>query len=95
MIGDIYVFCGDINGMMPINLGAPKISGTNQIGLKDTNGKPIMPEFIKIATSKKGEGFTEYFWRNPKTKLVNPKTTFIKAINSQYFVGVGYFGTED
>jgi methyl-accepting chemotaxis protein len=67
----------DTNGVMLVH-PSKKIRGTNVLDLKDTNGVFIIKDLIKVATSKEGEGFTEYYWNKPGYKEPQHKISYVK-----------------
>jgi hypothetical protein len=87
---DLYVFAYDMAGQCLANGGNGKLVGTNQIDLKDPNGKPVVREFISAAG--KGAGSVEYVWSHPQTQSVEGKVSYIvKVKNFDGFVGVGAY----
>ncbi len=67
----------DTKGVMLVH-PSEKIRGKNVIDLKDTNGVFIIKDLIKVATSKEGEGFTEYYWNKPGFKKPQRKISYVK-----------------
>lgn len=87
--GEIYLFASDYvpnwdsNKDRTITLahGAnPKLVGKDMTDLKDADGLPFVKKMAEIASSKAGEGWTDYKWPNPVTKAIEPKTTFTKRV---------------
>ena len=87
--GEIYLFASDhvpnwdSNKDRTITLahGAnPKLVGKDMTDLKDADGFAFVKRMAEIASSKSGEGWTEYKWPNPITKAIEQKTTFTKRI---------------
>ena len=77
--GDLYVFAYDLNAVMmahPIN---PKLIGKNLFNEADSKGKLFRKEIVELAKSK-GSGFVDYTYLNPKTKALEPKTTYIQKV---------------
>jgi methyl-accepting chemotaxis protein len=95
MYGELYIFCVDTKGNTLVNLGNSKLVGKNVLELKDSKGKAFIKEFITIATSKTGEGVCQYYWSNPKTKRIDPKLSYVRAIDKNTFIGIGVYGRED
>lgn len=87
---DLYIFAYDFNGKL-LALGSnPQIVGRNLLKIRDKNGAFIIKDLIKIAQTK-GEGWYDYKWSHPQTKKVRPKTSFIKKINNDMFIGSGIY----
>src|SRR5262249_40552858 len=62
-----YLFVNRMDGVSIANGADPKIEGTNRLGNKDINGKPItgtMIEMMKTAS----DGTMTYWWPKPGTK---------------------------
>lgn len=87
--GEIYLFASDHipnwdpNKDRTVTLahGAnPKLVGKDMTDLKDADGFAFVKKMAEIASSKSGEGWTDYKWPNPVTKAIEPKTTFTKRI---------------
>lgn len=75
---DTYVFAYDLNGVMLAHPN-PKLVGKNLMGIKDTNGKMYVAEFIEVAKNK-GEGWVTYTWPKPGEKEASPKATYVYRV---------------
>jgi signal transduction histidine kinase len=62
--------------------------GKNLIDLKDQDGKFLIRELSDVA--KKGNGWVDYKWPNPLTKLIEAKSSYVERMGD-YFVGVGVY----
>jgi cytochrome c len=87
--GEIYLFASDHipnwdsskDRTITLAHGAnPKLVGKDMTDLKDADGFAFVERMAEIASSKSGEGWTDYKWPNPVTKAIEPKTTFTKRI---------------
>ncbi|WP_420475312.1 cache domain-containing protein [Noviherbaspirillum sp. ST9] len=87
--GEIYLFASDHvpnwdsskDRTITLAHGAnPKLVGKDMTDLKDADGFAFVKRMAEIASSKSGEGWTDYKWPNPVTKAIEPKTTFTKRI---------------
>jgi len=88
--GELYIFAYTFDGKL-LALGSnPQIVGRNLFKIKDKNGAYIIQDLAKIAQSK-GQGWYDYLWSHPKTKKVTPKTSFIKRIDGNMFIGSGIY----
>jgi len=88
--GELYIFAYTFDGKL-LALGSnPQIVGRNLFKIKDKNGAYIIQDLSKLAQTK-GEGWYDYQWSHPKTKKVTPKTSFIKRINGNMFIGSGIY----
>ena len=89
--GDLYVFVYDFSGNIVAHLNK-KLEGKNLMKFKDKNGKVFAAEFMEIAKSPKGEGWSEYWWPKPGEKTASPKVSYIKRVPDQdLLVGVGVY----
>ena len=87
--GDLYIFAYDYNGVCVAHGVVPKKIGKNFYNLKSPEGKYHVQTLIDIA--KKGGGWYEYRWINPKTKKMQDKVSYIMPIKGQdSFIASGY-----
>lgn len=86
---DLYPFIYTLDGTKCVAHGAnPALVGKNLIDLKDQDGKFLIRELSAVA--KNGEGWVDYKWPNPVTKLIEAKSSYVERIGD-YFVGVGVY----
>jgi TRAP-type uncharacterized transport system substrate-binding protein len=90
---DLYPFVTELTGLCVANGVTPAVTGKNIIDLKDQDGKFIIQEFVKIATSQSGHGWIDYRWLNPTTGTIEDKSAYIERMGN-YFVGVGIYRNE-
>lgn len=89
--GELYVFIYDLDGNIVAHLNK-KLEGKNLMKIKDVKGNVFAAEFVAIAKSDKGEGWTEYWWPKPNEKKASPKSSFIKRVpGKDLLVGVGIY----
>lgn len=90
---DLYVFTVDTeSGKFTAHGMAPRLVGTDALGLEDVEGKPLIREMIDLA-KKKGEASVDYMWRNPVTNAVEKKRSFVR-MEGKTLLGVGYYSAE-
>lgn len=87
---DLYVMVMDVNGNMLAHGANKKLIGKNLLDLKDSDGTPMVREFIKVAKSK-GSGWVDYKWSNPVTRKVEHKSSFIQKIDGHSFMVCGIY----
>ena len=75
--GDLYVFGYDLKGTLLANPMSPTLIGQNVLNVPDVDGKLFRKEIIETALTK-GSGWVDYRFKNPSTKLVEPKTTYVE-----------------
>jgi signal transduction histidine kinase len=81
--GEYYVSHIAFDGKILCHGVKPDLVGKNLWEVKDPNGVLLVQEIAKQAKSTKGEGWASYSWPSPETKLVTPKTTFVKKISGK------------
>src|SRR5215813_8812529 len=91
---DLYPFVTEVaTGLCVADGVTPAVTGKILIDLKDQDGRFIIQEFIKIASTSPGHGWIDYRWLNPVTKTVEDKTALIERMD-KYYVGVGVYRNE-
>jgi len=90
---DLYPFVTELTGLCVANGVTPAVRGKNLLDLKDQDGKFLIQEFIKIASTAPGHGWSDYRWLNPVTKTIEDKTAYIERMD-KYYVGVGVYKNE-
>jgi uncharacterized protein len=90
---DLYPFVTELTGLCVANGVTPAVRGKNLIDLKDQDGKFLIQEFIRIASTPPGHGWSDYRWLNPVTKTIEDKTAYIERMGN-YYVGVGVYRNE-
>jgi signal transduction histidine kinase len=94
--GDSYIFVLDPEGNMLVHPD-PAMEGTNQLGLKDIAGKPIIRGLIGAATTltAKPEGWYHYQWPVPGALLPRWKSSYVRLVaaptGKRYVVGSGMY----
>ena len=87
--GELYLFVEDLHATMICNIANARLNGKSMQELKDSNGKPFNKELIDTVT-KKGSGWVDYVWVNPVTGKLQPKSSYVEAVDG-YMVGMGIF----
>jgi uncharacterized protein len=91
---DLYPYVTEIaTGLCVANGVTPAVTGKILIDLKDQDGRFIIHEFIKIASTPPYHGWIDYRWLNPVTKTIEDKTALIERMGN-YYVGVGVYRNE-
>ncbi len=77
---DTYVFVDTPTGVEILNPAFAEVEGRNILGLKDTNGKAMVRDYINLAMTQ-GSGWVEYLWPRPDaSKLPERKTTYVRRV---------------
>ncbi|MBT9499737.1 MAG: cache domain-containing protein [Burkholderiaceae bacterium] len=88
---DLYVFVYDMKGISLAHGANEKLIGKDMSQVKDSNGKPIIVEMIKLVSAGK-DGWVDYDWAHPVTKKIEPKSSYVRKLtNPDGFVGVGIY----
>jgi uncharacterized protein len=90
---DLYPFVTELTGLCVANGVTPAVRGKNLLDIKDQDGKFMIQEFVKIASTPPGHGWSDYRWLNPVTKTIEDKSAYIERMGN-YFVGVGIYKNE-
>jgi len=59
-----YFFATRMDGVEQLFADRPQLEGRNLLDMKDSTGKPVIQDMIRIAREQ-GEGFYEYLWTKP------------------------------
>jgi cytochrome c len=87
---DLYVFAYDFTGKNLAHGANPKLVGKDLSGLKDPDGKLIIPPLVEIAKTK-GKGWSESFkFRNPATEKMEPKVVYVERVGD-ILLGCGIY----
>jgi len=76
--GEIYVNVIDVQGNWVIYPPKPENKGKSVLNFVDEDGKELGKDILN--TGLKGEGWTEYRWKNPATNTIQPKITYVKKV---------------
>lgn len=90
---DTYLFVHDMKGIALFSVGFPKLEGTDTSGLKDSNGKLITMELIKMAQSN-GSGWVEYMFPKPGQTAPSHKWSYVRAVKvdgTPAYIGAGFY----
>lgn len=97
---DIYVFVWVVRGNRVIRLVFPPDNMGEDIeitDMTDSSSINITEMLMKIANSRKGEGWSEpYQWKKPRENIDSKKISFVKSVINKgrmYVVGAGYYLT--
>jgi signal transduction histidine kinase len=86
---DLYVFCGDADGITTAHGADGALVGTSMGDVTDKAGKKIGEEFYAVATE--GEfNVVEYQWPRPGGTEALAKASYVTKVGDQ-ICGVGYY----
>ena len=87
---DSYVFVYDMDGKIIGHPIMPHLRNKNVLGMKDAKGKMFGNDFLAIAKSPAGHGWSQYYWPKPGAKEPTLKVSYIlKVPGKDMFVGAG------
>ena len=87
---DLYIFAYDMTGKNLAHGANAKLVGKDLSGLKDPDGKMILPPLLEIAKGK-GKGWSDTFkFRNPQTEKMEPKIVYVERVGD-IFLGCGIY----
>ena len=87
---DSYVFVYDMTGTIVGHAMMPHLRNKNVLGMKDAKGKMFGNDFLAIAKTEKGHGWSQYYWPKPGSQEPAVKVSYIlKVPGKDLFVGAG------
>ncbi len=86
---DLYPYIVHFDGYMAAHF-IPALRGLNFVDHTDMTGRYFFRKMIQVLKTK-GKGWASYSFPNPITKKVEEKSTYVEALDREYFVGVGIF----
>jgi signal transduction histidine kinase len=90
---DAYVFVFDMDGVDLVNPAFPNLEGRNLLNLKDTQGKYLIREMLKVVRAK-GSGWVNYMWPKPGDSVSTQKSAYVskaKMGEKEVLVGCGVY----
>jgi len=90
---DAYIFVIDRNGVDLVNPGFPNLEGRNILEVKDTHGKQLIREMLKLVQTT-GSGWVDYMWPKPGESISTQKSAYVSKakIGDQWvLVGCGVY----
>ena len=86
---DGYIFVIDPIGVDLVNPAFPNLEGRNLLDLKDTQGKQLIREMLKVVQTS-GSGWVDYMWPKPGESVPTQKSAYVsKAKMGEKWVLVG------
>jgi cytochrome c len=76
---DLFVVVYDLKGEVLAHGSNIRMVGTQQIDLRDNDGRPVMRERVEMMSSGPGaRGWQDYASMNPVTRLIEPKAMYLQ-----------------
>ena len=88
--GEVYVVVQDMQCKMVCHALNAKMNGKDMLELKDANGKHFTQDMRNVAMSGK-PGWVDYVWPNPTSKVLEPKSAYVRKADEKYMVSVGIY----
>ena len=86
---DAYIFVINPSGVDLVNPGFPNLERRNILDVKDTQGKQIIREMLKVVQTS-GSGWVDYMWPKPGESVSAQKSAYVgKAKMGDQWVLVG------
>ena len=77
---DAYIFVVDSTGVESVNPAFSNLEGRNLLDLKDTHGKFLVREMLKVIEDS-GSGWVDYMWPKPGESISTQKSTYVSKAN--------------
>ena len=90
---DTYVFVDSPDGIELVNAAFPSMEGRNLMDYKDSQGKYLVRDYIKLALTN-GAGWIDYLWPKPGQTVPSKKRTYVREAkydNEIFIVGSGSY----
>ena len=88
--GDGYFFAYDYTGLNIVHPLQPELLGKNLWEVRDSQGRPVVQELIKLARA--GSGFFRYSWNKPTAHQEAPKLSYVVGLQRwQWMMGTGVY----
>lgn len=86
-----YFWVNDYDGVMIMHPVKPTMDNTNVLEMKDTDGKFLFKEFIRVAQTD-GQGVVKYQWPKPGEDAPQPKISYVKGFKEwNWIIGTGVY----
>ena len=87
--GDLYIFIYDLKGTC-LGIGfQSQMVGVNRWDVRDQNGKLFLQDIIRTG-QRKGGGWVDYTYPNPKTGKPDAKISYVEAVDGMV-IGCGIY----
>jgi TRAP-type uncharacterized transport system substrate-binding protein len=90
---DLYVYIMDFDCVIQAHASRSELVGKSLYDFRDQDGVYPARNTVEVAKTA-GRGWTDYRWTNPKTNMVEAKSTYVERLGDRYAVGVGVYKDE-
>ena len=91
--GDVYLFVGDLQGIVLFNAAQPNREGRDLLEEHDAAGKPFHKEFVSVVRES-GSGWVDYMFPRPRRSTPEGKWSYVCATTVEgvpALVGAGVY----
>jgi uncharacterized protein len=90
---DLYVYIMNFDCVIQAHAARAELVGKSLYDFRDQDGVYPARKTVDVARSI-GRGWIDYRWTNPKTNLVEAKSTYVEKLGDSYAMGVGIYKDE-
>jgi len=90
---DLYVYIMNFDCVIQAHAARNELVGKSLWDFRDQDGVYPARNTVEVAKTT-GHGWTDYRWTNPKTNLVEAKSTYVEKLGDRYAIGVGIYKDE-
>jgi uncharacterized protein len=90
---DLYVYIMNFDCVIQAHAARAELVGKSLYDFRDQDGVYPARKTVEVARSA-GRGWIDYRWTNPKTNLVEAKSTYVEKLGDGYAIGVGIYKDE-
>ena len=88
--GENYLSVYDMKGVVIAHGTLATAIGKDMINLKDSQGSFFIKTFIKKADKPGATGWVDYYWTNPVSKKIEPKSAYFERVDDM-IIQAGYY----
>ena len=90
---DLYVYIMNFDCVIQAHAANSSLVGKSLFEFRDQDGVYPARRTVEVAKTA-GRGWIDYRWTNPKTNLVEAKSTYVEKLGDGYAIGVGVYKDE-
>jgi TRAP-type uncharacterized transport system substrate-binding protein len=90
---DLYVYIMNFDCVIQAHAARAELVGKSLYEFRDQDGVYPARKTVEVAKTT-GLGWIDYRWTNPKTNLVEAKSTYVEKLGDSYAIGVGIYKDE-
>jgi cytochrome c len=88
--GENYLSAYTMDGTVVVNGSNNAVIGKNGMDIKDPKGKLFIKEFLEKGNKPGASGWVDFYWTNPVTKKLEPKSAYFVRIDD-IVIQAGYY----